>query len=67
MKLLKKRNRRTDKPKAICPSIFFKVGGIKILVYCMVLFFPIDFCCGNFFLTASFPDHCLLLPVFAKS
>ena len=26
-------DRQTDKPKAICPSNFFKVGGIKILAY----------------------------------
>ena len=24
-------DRQTDKPKAICPSNFFKVGGIKIV------------------------------------
>ena len=24
-------DRQTDKPKAICPSNFFKVGGIKII------------------------------------
>ena len=25
-------DRQTDKPKAICPSNFFKVGGIKISI-----------------------------------
>ena len=28
-------DRQTDKPKAICPSNFFKVGGIKKQLYLM--------------------------------
>ena len=30
---------QTDKPKAICPSNFFKVGGIKRLTTCLWLWF----------------------------
>ena len=29
-KVNRRTDRQTDKPKAICPSNFFKVGGIKI-------------------------------------
>ena len=30
-KVNRRTDRQTDKPKAICPSNFFKVGGIKII------------------------------------
>ena len=29
-KVNRRTDRQTDKPKAICPSNFFKVGGIKM-------------------------------------
>ena len=48
-------DRQTDKPKAICPSNFFKVGGI-ISVVCVSVFFFFFF----FFLLLLFVMSCIL-------
>ena len=37
-KVNRRTDRQTDKPKAICPSNFFKVGGINMKALVQILF-----------------------------